>query len=594
MRSWAARAALAAGVATVIALPVIGQEAPKSILPEGFDDAPPPAVAQPAPVPGVEPTDTAAPAPAPDGSAGIIAPGTSGGPAVIVGDDPLLTAPQSRNVDFVGWLSPRAGGYGPNTFSGTSGKFIDGLLGRLDAPIASRWAHIVLRRALLSEVPTPADERPADWVAARVWALVRMGEVDGAKRLVAAIPVDRYTPRLYAAAAQAHLASGDVLGLCALGDTAVTISKEPLWPLANGLCASLEGDDLTSATTFDALRDREAADPFDIGLAERLATAASGSGRAANVEWGEVSKLTAYRFGMASAGGVAIPDNLVERASPAVKAWLLRNPAATLEKRLAAAPTAAAIGVSSAAELTRVHSAYAAEMDPFAFEASPSGQLRAAYVARAPDARLAAMRTLWQRGGGGRGAFAAKILTARAAARIPVDAAHVEAAPDLVESALTAGYTAEAMRWWPLAEDEGGAVRDRTWSLLVLADRGNRVPATTGRFNDWVASEKSRVGEARATYRAQLMAAAMSGLGHGEDWDEALDDLDVAPLANAWTRRIDAAASGRRIGEVAVLAATGLQHGMPPRHLQKIIAAYRRVGLQNEARMLAVEALTRS
>ena len=592
MRRWAARAALAAGVATAIALPVIGQEAPKSILPEGFDDAPPPVVAPPAPLPGSEPAPSASPAP--DAGTGILAPGTTGEAPVVVRDDPLLRAPQSRNVDFVGWLSPRAGGYGPDTFAGSSGRFLDGLLRRLDAPVASRWAHIVLRRALLSEVPTPSGVRPADWVAERAWALVRMGEVDGAKHLVAAVPVDRYTPRLYAAAAQAHLASGDVLGLCALSATAVTISKEPMWPLANGLCAALEGDDLTSATTFDAMRDREAADPFDIGLAERLATAASGSGRAANVEWGEVSRLTVYRFGMASAGGVAVPEDLVERASPAVKAWLLRSPSATLERRLAAAPTAAALGVASAAELARVHSAYAAEMDPFAFEASPSGQLRAAYVARSADARLAAMRTLWQRGGTGRSGFGAKILTAQAAARFPVAADHVEAAPEIVESALTAGYTAAAMRWWPLAEDAGGSARDRVWALLVLADRGNRVPVDTGRFDDWAAGEKSRVGDVRATYRAQLMAAAMSGLGHGGDWDELLDDLDVAPLANAWTRRIDAAAAGGRVGEVAVLAATGLQHGVPPRHLQKIIAAYRRVGLQNEARMLAVEALTRS
>jgi hypothetical protein len=594
MRSWAAKAALAAGVATVIALPVIGQEAPKSILPDVFDDAPPTPVAPAAPVPGTPAATPEAPAAPADPAATILPPGLAGAPDPVAAPDPLLSAPTSRNVDFVGWLSPRAGGYGPNSFSGVNGRFVDGLLRRLDAPLSSRWAHIVLRRALLSEVPTPAGARPADWVAERAWALVRMGEVDGAKRLVAAIPLDRYTPRLYAVAAQVHLASGDVLGLCPLAGTAVTISKEPLWALATGLCAALEGDDLTSATTFDALRDREAADPFDIGLAERLATAASGTGRAANVEWGEVAKLSVYRFGMASAGGVAIPDNLVERASPAVNGWLLRSPAATLEKRLAAAPAAAALGVASSAEYVRVHSAYAAEMDPFAFEASPSGQLRAAYVARTPRDRLAAMRTIWQRGGGGRGGFAAKILTAQAAARLPVDEDQVEAAPELVESALTAGYVTAALRWWPLAEEEGGAVRDRAWALLALADRGNRVPVDGGRFDDWFATEKDHVGEARATYRAQLLAAALSGLGRGSDWDERLEDLDVAPLGNVWTRRLEAAAAGGRIGEVAVLAATGLQGGMPPRHLQKIVAAYRRVGLQNEARMLAVEALTRS
>jgi hypothetical protein len=594
MRSWAAKAALAAGLAAAVALPVIGQEAPKSILPEGFDDAPPAPVAPPAPIPGVDATGTSATPAAPGAEGTVLPPGTTGAPEPVVAADPLLTAPKSKSVDFVGWLSPRAGGYGPNAFAGSNGRFVGGLLKRLDAPVASRWAHIVLRRALLSEVPTPAGARPADWIAERAWALVRMGEVDGAKRLIAAMPVDRYTPRLYTVAAQVHLAAGDALGLCPLAPTAVTISKEPLWPLMNGLCAALEGDDLTSATTFDALRDREAADPFDIGLAERLATAASGTGRAANVEWGEVGKLTTYRFGMATAGGVTVPDNLVDDAKPAVKAWLLRSPAATLERRLAVAPTAAALGVSSAAELGRVHSAYAAEMDPFAFDASPSGRLRVAFVGRDPDDRLSALRTLWRRGTTERERFASKILTAPAAARFPVDEDHADAAPDLVESALTAGYTTAALRWWPIANGEGGATRDRTWALLVLADPRGRVPAAADRFDDWYASEKGRLGDERATYRAQLLAAALSGLGRGGDWEDVLDDLDVAPIDNGWSRRLDAAASARRVGEVAVLAATGLQKGVPPRHLQKIIAAYRRVGLQHEARMLAVEALTRS
>lgn len=594
MRSWGARAALAASVATVIALPVIGQEAPKSILPEGFDDAPPPVVAPAAPVPGVDPAPGAATPGAPGADGGILPPGLAGQPAPVVTADPLLTAPQSKSVDFVGWLSPRAGGYGPNSFAGSNGRFLDGLLRRLDAPVAARWAHIVLRRALLSEVPTPVGARPADWVAERAWALVRMGEVDGAKQLIAAVPVDRYTPRLYAVAAQVNLAAGDALGLCPLAPTAVTISREPVWPLMNGLCAALEGDDLTSATTFDALRDKEAADPFDIGLAERLATATSGSGRAANVEWGEVGKLTVYRFGLASAGGVAIPENLVERAAPAVAGWLLRSPSATLERRLAVAPTAAALGIASAAELGRVHSAYAAEMDPFAFDASPSGRLRVAFTARDPDDRLAALRTLWRRGSSEREVYGAKILTAPAAARFPVSDDHADAAPDVVASALTAGYVAAALRWWPIAEDEGGAVRDRSWALLVLADPRGRVPAETGRFDDWFAGEKGRVGDERATRRAALLAAALSGLGRGADWEDVLDDLEVAPLDNGWTRRLDVAARAGRRGEVAILAAAGLQHGVPPRHLQKILAAYRRVGLGNEARMLAVEALTRS
>lgn len=598
MKSWAAKAALAAALATAAAIPVIGQEAPKSILPEGFEDAPPAPVAPAAPVPGTTPAPTATPAAPGTPGAPIVAPGTAGAPAPVVAVDPLLTAPKSLDVDFVGWLSPQAGGYGPNTFGGSNGRFLQALFRRIDAPIASRWAHIVLRRALLSEVPTPRGARPADWVAERAWLLVRMGEVDGAKRLVSAVPLDRYTPRLYAVAAQVNLAAGDALGLCPLGPSGVTLSSEPLWPIINGLCAALEGDDLTSTTTFDALRNREGADPFDIGLAERIATAASGTGRAANVEWGEVPKLTTFRFGMASAGGVSLPDNLIERAPPAMHAFVLRSPNSTLEKRLTAVPITAAIGVSSAAEMARVHAAYAADMDPFAFDASPSGRLRAAMVARDPDDRLAALRTLWKRGSGERERYAARILTAQAAARFPVSDDHADAAPDLVASALSAGYVRAALRWWPIADGEGGKVRDQVWALLALADPNGRVPVSGSLFDGWYDGEKGRVGEARAQRRAQLLAAALAGLGRPGDWDDVLDDLEAPALDNGWTRQIDAAAAAGRVGEVAALAAAGLQApswgAVPPRHLQKILAAYRRVGRGNEARMIAVEALTRA
>src|SRR3546814_5878236 len=44
------------------------------------------------------------------------------------------------------------------------------------APVISRWASILLRRTLLSEVNTPANVNGADWAAERAWLLLRMGE----------------------------------------------------------------------------------------------------------------------------------------------------------------------------------------------------------------------------------------------------------------------------------------------------------------------------------------------------------------------------------------------------------------------------------
>lgn len=587
--------ALAIGVA---AWPVIGQEAPKSILPEGFEEPPPPPVVQePEPVVPATP-DAAAPAPAtPESGADMTAtpavPPT--GPAV----DPYLTPGPQRSIDMVGWLSPEAGGYGPQIFAGSNGRFLTGLMRRIDTPIASRWGHIVLRRALLSIVPTPAAVLPADWVAERAWLLLRMGEVDGAKMLVDAVPIDRFTPRLYAVAGQVNLAAADMLALCPLSPTAATLSKDPLWQLTNAMCAGLEGDDITAATIFDALRDREAANPFDILLAERISTAASGGGRAANIEWGEVSKLTTYRFGLASAAGAAIPDTMIAGARPPVAGWLLRSPSAALEARMTAGLTAAALGISSSAELNGLYSAHGATLDPVALDSAPAGRLRAAFVARNPADRLAAMRTLWRGTDAPASRYGNQILTARAAARFPVDNEYEAAAPELIASMLSAGYDRAAVRWWPIVDKADAEVRDAGWALLAVADPGRTVEITPERFEDWYKREQTE-NPARARHRAQLLMAALDGLGKTRDdgdWADIREDLALTPVENVWTQRLDDAVRGRRAGEVAVLAAVGMQgtwRSMPPQHLARILAAYRSIGRGAEARMVAAEALTRS
>ncbi len=588
MRSWVARAAISGLLAT--AALAFAQDAPKSILPPGFDEPAPPKRIDPKPTP--EPV--ADPAAVPTGAAGI--PATPSVAAPQAGPDPMASAEVRPDPSAVGLLSPAAGGYGPATFAASNGRFLTGLMTRIDAPIASRWAHIVLRRALLSQVGTPRGLRPADWVAERAWLLVRMGEVDGAKALVEAVPVDRYTVRMYAVAAQAALASGDLSALCPLTATARTVSKEPFWPMMDAVCAGMNGDDLTAASILDGLRARDAANPFDLKLAEQVTAAVNGGGRAANVEWQDVNRLSIFRFGLAVAGGVMPSQDLLAGAPPQVRAWLFRAPTAPLEVRVRMAATAAAIGVASSDEMVKAYSALAADLDPVALEASPASQLRTAYAGRTPEARVAAMRTLWARGADSQSRYAMKILTARSASGIRPTADQVDAAPPLIESMLSAGLIRPAVRWWPVLDEAGGAPRDRAWALLAVADA--RVPATASDFDNWFDLEKQQVGEQAATRRARLLAAALDGLGRpGANWAGRLDGLDVPALDNMWTRAIDAAAAAGRVGEVALLAATGLQTnwaGVPPRHLQHIIAAYRRIGRMHEAQMLAVEALTRA
>ena len=580
-----------AAIAVLVAMPVIGQQSaappevpasetdtppPKSLLPESFNTAvtQPPQSADP----------TTEPSPAGPGQAAPIPPSAM----TIGGADPFaLAVATGRDITVFGPLTVAAGGYGPDTFAGSRGVFLAGLARRIDAPIGSRWAAITLRRALLSESAAPYGIVPGDWIAARAWLLLRMGEIDGAKALTDAVPIDRYSPALYRIAGQTALAGADIGGLCPIAVTGQLLSADPLWKLAVGMCAAVQGDDITAARVFDALRtDEKSVDPFDVRLGERVATIAGGAGRATNIDWSEAPAMTLYRFGIGTAAGVAIPADRLAALGPARFGWLVRAAGVAPEIRLAALRPATVLGTMSAAELA---SGIAALSPGDAAETTPAGRLRTAFVGSVGDRRNA-LKAIWATGGAGDGRYGALLESASAAARLPVSAASADASADIIAALLAAGAIDQAQRWWPVADKADGKVRAAAWALLATGS-GN-LPVTAALFKDW------RSTSGADERRAAMLLAALAGLGtaNGNDWSGLRADL-LPSAATRWSRAIDAAGAARRTGEVTILAATGLQGAwadVPPLHLYHIVAALVRTGRPQEARLIAAEALTRT
>ena len=574
--------ALAAGLlagAVTLAWPVVGQQAagPKSLLPDAAEapvPAPPPPVAE-APVPAPAPGEAA---PLPEAAPAAVAPATAAPSAF---DLPAATG---ASVEIAGPLTPAMGGYGTAIFTGSDGRFVAGLLRRLDTPLASRWAHIVLRRALLSQSAAPEGVAPADWIAWRAAVLLRMGEADGAVLLVDAVPVDRFTPLLYKVAGQAHLAAADPAGLCPFAQTGTAVSRDPLWRLAVGMCGGMAGDDLTSAATFDALRGRGQVDRFDLQLGERIATLSGGGGRAANIEWETAPGLTPYRFGIAAAAGVRIPDARLAGFGVTRQGWVLRAPGIGDAARLAAVVPAAGLGIASATELVSTISATAS--DAADLGSTPAGDLRAAFASASLDDRYTALKTIRDAAKTPLARYAALIETSLPAARLPVDKAHSAEAPDVVAALLAGGQEARAAAWWRAVQGDDTA-RAKVWGLLAAA---GLLPATPGEFTAWRKADGD-------PHRAALLLAGLDALGRTTgDWSAERRDAGLTTVANSWTRAITAAAAAGRGGEVAVLAATGLQSdftSVPPAQLGAIVAAYDRVGLHRTARLLLAEAVTR-
>jgi hypothetical protein len=597
--SWRARALLLAGAgALAVGLPVFGQgrDAPESLLPPGFND--------PATVPPSE--NKAAPQQAPDrpppGQAAPAAPAAAptdqlsgnalGDIEEVAIDQAALPRPTNyftipegaaRPTDQIGPLGPGNFGLGPNAFGPGDGRLHAAVMRRLNAPLPSRWTSILLRRALLSRLPAPAGVQPVDWAAERAGLLLRMGEADGARMLVEAVDTQNYTPRMVEIAAQTALATADPSALCPLVAPARGWSRDTVWILADGMCAALEGEAARATALIDQARN-EAGTSVDLLLAEKVVGSGAETRRAVDIQWEGVDEINPWRFGLASAVGLEIPGRLMGTAPPEMRAWLARAPMVPLEQRLAAASTAATLGVFSSHSLVELYSLVLDETDPAEVSGSVAERLRSAWVGRDAGERMEAMRGLWRQEDFD--SYAALILTAGAAARIAPSSDFAADSSYLIASMLSAGMDREAARWAPVVEEADEA--NRAWALLAV---GAPRPVVGDRLGDFAAADDSQ-----GRQRSLLLAAALAGLGR-INADQAASAGFRPAEADRWTIAIEQAAEQRAPGAVALLAGVGMQtaswQGIPPTYLYHIIRALREVGLDYEARMIAAEAVAR-
>jgi hypothetical protein len=580
----AAVAALLAGAAAIAQ-----DQAPESLLPPGFND---PVTPAPAPAPAPAPTtQPGASAPAAPAGAPIPAPSASPSPTPSASPSPIdpaemreyeMPAYARRSLDRVGLASDAA--LPTDAFGSADGRWLEGLMRRTAAPLPSRWLSIALRRLLVAPVDTPAGVNGADFAAERAWLLLRMGESVSARGVVQSVDLENMTPKLRQLWMQAMLATGDPAGLCPAVPGALAASAEPGWVMAQAMCSGLAGPSGEARQLLTAARRRRVASGIDYQLAEKVVGAGINSRQAVTIEWEPVVQLTSWRWGLATATGVTVPDELYRTVGPQVAGWRALAPAVPLAERAAAGEQAAAMGLLSSAALVDLYGALDGLDEAPSALAAVATDLRAAYVGADRATRHDALRTLWDGGQGDAARYARLILTARAAARIPVAGDYDD--PDrLVASMLSAGLDRTALRWRGTVADGSDA-----WAMLTLADPDG------GRLGSNAVSGYR--GDAR---KQRLFFAGLAGLGRlsSSDVERAAESLEVRiGVENAWTRAIDRAAAERQPGTVLLLAAIGMQapdwRGIPPEALYRIVGALRAVGLAGEARMIAVEAITRA
>ena len=499
-----------------------------------------------------------------------------------------------RDPWTVGAIRPSDAGLGDDAWGTTSGTFLSTLMRRMDTPLASRWLHIALRDALLAKLHAPADVHPVDWTAERAWLLLRLGEADAARLLVAGVDTDRFTPKMVQVAVQSALANADAPALCPLEDGIRKYDANVL-ALVRAMCASLAGEPDNASAMIDQARRYGRIGGVDLALAEKVVGAGGNGGRSATIEWDPVDSLTAWRFGLATGTGMVIPDRLINGSPAQLRAFQARAPLLAPQQRLPSAQIAAGLGVFSSQTMVDLYSAIYDTTDPNDLSGSDAWQLRQAFVGKDRDTKLDAIRKLLGTGKDSLTREAARALVARAATLVEPDAKLAKDAPELISAMLAGGYDQAAARWIGAVGRMDDADNDRCWAMLALA-APDIADVGTSRITSFIRRDNSR-----NHVRSALLVAGLAGLGRiSADTANSLNrkyDLGLGHVTS-WTKAIDAAAARGDGGTVLVLAGSGFQtpyfDRVPSSHMYHAIAALNRTGLGFDARMIAAEALSRT
>jgi len=587
---------LTAAAALAVAIPAIAQDQPESLLPPGFGEPAP----APSPTPSpAEPANTSAPAAAGSDTAVQMVPMDQALADLIPVDvPPPIELPDfaRRDAALAGPLPSSQTGFAQDAWGRASGKFLSVLLRRTHTPLPSRWAHIALRNALLTQIPAPTDVNAADWAAERAWLLLRMGEADGARMLVSAVDVDDFTPKMYQVAVQSALANADPSGLCPLEDGLGQVERLTL-PLIRAMCASLSGSSAEAAADIENARRYGRIGGIDLALADKVVGAGADTSRASTIEWAQANSLTAWRFGLATSTGMLPPQDLIDAASPQVRAWQARSPVLGPEARLASARIATGLGVFSSQALLDLYSVIYDATDPSDLGQTDAWQLRVAMVGKDLDTRMAAMRRIWSSAKPGLDTEAARAVLARAASRVAPSKDLEADAANLIASMLAAGYDEQAMRWASIVDDMSDENADKCWAMLALAAPSTRgIDVSSSRIGDFIGRDTTP-----GKQRSALLVAGLAGLGRidGKTAGRFSDRFGLGlSRRTSWSNLIDAASVRHQAATVAVLAGTGLQAGsfesVPAMHMFHAVTGLSRNGQEFAARMIAAEALART
>lgn len=548
-----------------------------------------------------------APATAKEPLAGQTAPAPSG----VVSDEIIVSETPALNLDGVGILDESYGGLPETAWQGSTRPVVDRLVNLLPAPTTSPTARVLSERVLTTTAIPPAEgpQKPAtSFVALRAEKLMALGRSNAAANLARAVPQREEHETLSRVLLDAALLDYNNAGACQIVRRQIGKATTPYWQKALIFCQQLAGEHDRAQLGLSLLREQRADDD---PLFVRLVNALDGDKRPIT----DVAKPTPLHLAMLRAAKQQIPATAIEGASAGALRMIAQSPNTTLDIRLAAAEQAEAYGALSTEALIQIFEAVPFTPEELAnagplVEKAPRGRAHAALyraikAQTSEAARLDALSAGWDL------ARARGLHLAATRSLLPL-VREMTPTSDLAPHAVAAGrillingFADDARKWYEAARAARASSQPTgdsdvlLWPLLRLA--GADIPAPDmNALAAWRAVQ-AKIDAERMPARTAVLTALLEGLGDATDGSLAAlllaGDVTATPTSlphpALWLGR-DGAASAGRVGETAlfVLASLGSDGtaGAAPQTLIALVQALRAVGLEKDARALALEA----
>jgi hypothetical protein len=507
----------------------------------------------------------------------------------------------------IGLLDPSNGGLPSSLWVGSDMAQIQALMPYLPVNAASPAMNRLARKLLLSRGPAPnlAPTSPRlspSLLALKLQRLYGAGELEALAQLAGLISNPASDPDAARILALGFLLQGKWAEASTLADKLVRTSADPLWLQLQAIAQIQAGDNDRADLTLSLLRDMGAPDKVFVSAIDLLRQRPKAKAE-------KLKQPDPFHLALARLMKWPIPREFLATTEPALIRFFLSAPELDGASRLNLVERLGMMGLGNGQALAELYGGLSLkpeERDRPVDSALKSGGSRARAIlyqggrtAPTTDGQAAALAAgLSLNGDPGLGVFLAEanrglILT------LPQPPILAPYAGALGRIGFLSGDLAAGLRWLdiyrPLAAPGSTSASDLAGLALIaaLADPSGRHGVTRTDIDLVIARAATVPVEQRAA-RLAIMNACLNGLGLVPTSGATPMPVLKAQADQATQAAMMAAAEGGKIGETAILALAliGTQgpQSTDPHALEAALSALSRVGLNLDARRIAVEA----